>query len=214
MYRQAWITPALWPERFDSPLVEGGKTFGDLQGLLGISSSSAAVLDDVRFLTSLITALLVDSPASNIKIQTTASWLHNRLGDSSPGEQTRKQDPFTEAICLAARIWSYSVITLTPFARYPDRSVLLALSEAVLLVPLSRWKTTPGIYLWVLLVLCPSTQADMRGKYIRRKMATTGLAIGFEDFVFSIGCLRACWKVQRWIANRGSAQSWLQGGEE
>jgi len=210
MYRQAWITPVLWPERFDSPLVEGGKTFRDLQGLLGISSASAAVLDDVRFLICLITALPCDSPASKIKIQTTASWLHDRLIEGSPGEQSIEEDLFTETIRLAARIWAYSVITLTPFARYPDHSVLLALSEAVLQVPLSRWKTTPGIYLWVLLGLCPSTQADMRGKYIRRKMATTGLAIGFEDFVYSIGCLRACWKVQRWIAHKGSGRSWLQ----
>jgi hypothetical protein len=35
---------------------------------------------------------------------------------------------------------------------------------------------------------------------LKKKMAVTGMTIGMEDFSLSIGCLRAFWKVQRWIA--------------
>lgn len=71
-------------------------------------------------------------------------------------------------------------------------------------VSLSRWKKIPGIFLWIMLVLCPSSKSDKRGRFIRRKMAVAGLSIGFEDFPLGISFLRAFWLVQRWIvAQRG-----------
>ncbi|KAH7029155.1 uncharacterized protein B0I36DRAFT_290568 [Microdochium trichocladiopsis] len=211
MYKQAWVVPISWPAGFDSPLVDSPYTFREKQAELGITSSAAAILDDVRFLTNSITALTSATPASKLKIQTTASWLHRRLKEASATEKNGAPDALAETVRLAGLVHSYSIMTITPFSQYPDLSVLAALSDAALRVPLTTWRDIPGIYLWVLLVLCPSTKADMRGKYIRRKMATTGLSIGFEDFIFSIGCLRSCWQVQRWIAHGGDTLCWLTG---
>ncbi|KXJ90746.1 hypothetical protein Micbo1qcDRAFT_226756 [Microdochium bolleyi] len=230
-YNAPWPSPTSWPHGFDCPLIAGPSTFLDVQADLGIDACLASILDDVRFLTTSVTTPPTIqhgnggggggggiSIASKIKIQTTASWLHDRLLKMPPATATRKDSDtgssssdaeaaaaLAETIRLAGLVYSSSIKSLTPFARYPRAQTLSALSDAMLRVPLSRWKKIPGIYLWVLLVLCPSTKPDMRGKYIRRKMATTGLAVGFEDFVFSIACLRACWQVQRWIANGGVA---------
>lgn len=235
-YNAPWPAPISWPHGFDCPLIATPHaTFFDAREDLGINASVAAILDDVRFLTvSINTPPATTSPhsgggntnaASRIKIQTTASWLHDRLQKMAPATAAtdKKMDKnsneiiytiaddasvtaaLAETIRLAGLVYSSSIMSITPFAQYPDAPILMALSDEMLRVPLSRWKRIPGIYLWVLLVLCPSTSPDARGKYVRRKMATTGLAIGFEDFVFSIGCLRACWLVQRWISNGGAA---------
>ena len=50
-----------------------------------------------------------------------------------------------------------------------------------------------------MLVACPGTEEDARGKWLRRKMAVAGMQVGMEDFGVSISCLRAFWRVQRWV---------------
>jgi hypothetical protein len=63
-------------------------------------------------------------------------------------------------------------------------------------------ENTPGIFLWIILVLCPSAASDRRGRFIRRKMAVAGLSIGFEQFPLDISYLIAFWLVQRWIVRQ------------
>jgi len=58
----------------------------------------------------------------------------------------------------------------------------------------------PGIFLWILLVACPSVGDDHQGRFLRRKMAVTGMTIGMEDFGLAISQLKAFWEVQRWVA--------------
>lgn len=62
------------------------------------------------------------------------------------------------------------------------------------------WKEIPGIFLWVLLVLCPSCDQSMEDRSLQKKMAVTGMAIGLEGFGLGIEYLRVFWGVQRWIA--------------
>ena len=77
---------------------------------------------------------------------------------------------------------------------------LLSLLDKISAVGLARWKEIPGVFLWILLVSCPSAGNDLQGRFLKKKMAVTGMTIGMEDFRLAIGCLRAFWKVQRWIA--------------
>ncbi len=72
------------------------------------------------------------------------------------------------------------------------------------LVGLSNWKEVPGIFLWVLLVATTCAKDDQRGKWMRKQMACTGMAIGLEDFFLGEACLRAFWLVQRWIEEEGA----------
>jgi hypothetical protein len=68
---------------------------------------------------------------------------------------------------------------------------------------LARWKELPGIFLWILLVACPGTKNDPQGRFLRKKMAVAGMAIGMEDFNLATSYLRVFWMVQRWIARAG-----------
>ena len=42
----------------------------------------------------------------------------------------------------------------------------------------------------------------MQGKWLKKKMAVTGMVIGLQEFGVAIGCLRAFWAVQRWTEVR------------
>lgn len=65
---------------------------------------------------------------------------------------------------------------------------------------MSRWKEIPGIFQWILLVLCPSCSEAIEDRRLQKKMAVTGMAIGLEGFGLGIEYLKAFYGVQRWIA--------------
>ena len=80
-------------------------------------------------------------------------------------------------------------------------NLLIHLQSYISLVGLAKWKEVPGIFLWILLVACPSVINDHHRIFLKRKMTITGMTIGMEDFGLAIGKLRAFWKVQRWFSN-------------
>jgi hypothetical protein len=52
----------------------------------------------------------------------------------------------------------------------------------------------------ILTTLSPSTKDDTIGRWIRRKMAISGITVGANtDFHFASACLRAFWLVERWV---------------
>jgi hypothetical protein len=168
-----------------------------------LSETAAKILDDVRFLITSITDTSSQKTTS-LKIRSTASWILDKLealppaaGASHPVEDDLVQD----TIRLAALVHCRSIADVTPISKLPKPSVahLDELYATLRKVSLSRWKTTPGIFLWIMLVLCPSAASDRRGRFIRRKMAVAGLSIGFQQFPLGISYLRAVWLVQRWI---------------
>jgi hypothetical protein len=71
-------------------------------------------------------------------------------------------------------------------------------------VNLNTWKQIPGVFLWVLIVTCPGSGEDMMGKWVKRKMAVSGMMVAFQEFGVAIGCFRAFWRVQRWIEKESS----------
>ena len=56
----------------------------------------------------------------------------------------------------------------------------------------------------MLLVACPSAGNvdELQGRWLKKKMAVTGMTIGMSDFGLAIAGLRAFWKVQRWISRQ------------
>jgi hypothetical protein len=68
---------------------------------------------------------------------------------------------------------------------------------------MGQWRRIPGIFLWIMLVACPGTEEDGRGRWLRRKMAVAGMQVGMEDFGVAISCLRAFWRVERWVKSEG-----------
>ncbi|OIW22573.1 hypothetical protein CONLIGDRAFT_556809, partial [Coniochaeta ligniaria NRRL 30616] len=195
--------PSTWTRGFDSPLISSKASFEDSMVDLGLTEAAAKILDDVRFLVTSIT----DPPSeesTTLKIRSTACWILNKLEalpQASAGTTPGDDDLIQDTIRLAALVHCRSIGNLTLISKLPQPSVsrLEELYTTMRKVSLTRWKKTPGIFLWIMLVLCPSAASDRRGRFIRRKMAVAGLSIGFEQFPLGISYLRAFWLVQRWI---------------
>ncbi|KAM0287022.1 hypothetical protein ACHAQH_000707 [Verticillium albo-atrum] len=215
--------PRSWPDGFDCPLITSRATFDDVKDRLGLTTTAAKILDDVRFLTTSITEA-DGRPASVRKIQSTAAWIHSRLSKTSGrGENQGKgaaeetghhgsgseAEHIEEAVRWAALIYSWSISSLSQISHFRDSRALEQAYQAMRRVSLTRWKAIPGIFLWIMLVAAPSTKQNTKGRFIRRKMAVAGLSIGFENFGVGISYLRAFWLVQRWIARQGKPETGL-----
>lgn len=67
-------------------------------------------------------------------------------------------------------------------------------------VSLSRWKQTPGIFFWVVLVVTPFAKDKQEGRFLKSMLAATTIAIGLVDWDVVMGMLRGFVAVQRWLA--------------
>ncbi|KAF6823639.1 Zn(2)-C6 fungal-type DNA-binding domain protein [Colletotrichum plurivorum] len=196
-----------WPECYDSPLLASPTRFEDMAEKLGLCPAAARILDDVRFLTTSVTSASTLSTGT-AKIRSTASWLHDKLVNmpaSRPTVASSEEEWMLETIRLAALIYSWAIKSLRQISEFGDTAILEEAYVAMRTVSLTRWKKMPGIFLWIMLVAAPNAAPDAKGRFVRRKMAVTGLSIGFEDFLLGISYLKAFWTVQQWIAKEGDA---------
>lgn len=195
-------TPASYAEALKCPLIPSPTTYQQTREVLNLSSEEAQILDHVRFLILSITSP-DETQHSTSTVQSTAWWFHKQL-KAIPVLTTVSDIPESDLILDIIRntalVFSNCIATLTPFANAYRESKLLELLDKISAAGLARWKEIPGIFLWILLVACPSSGNDLQGRFLRKKMAVTGMSIGMEDFGLAIACLRAFWKVQRWIA--------------
>lgn len=182
----------------NGPLLVGPTTFSPSEDL---SLPATLILQDVQKLTSLVNS---PSTVGNItEIQLEASLLYNKFKALPTSETTlyaSEQERIFETIRLAALVYTSSISTLTPFAQHQKNPELQELHTHISGAVMSTWKKIPAIFLWVLLVACCSAKNDDWGKWLRKKMATTGMALGLEDFGVAMQCLKRFWIAQRWIA--------------
>jgi len=210
--------PENYEDRFASPLVSSQKSFDSIRGALGLELEAAQILDDVRFLTTCI--LSARDAGSLARIQKTAAWLHSKTNKSyesgSPVDELDDEDAaMLTALRLAALFFSWSVTSLSPVVDFPDLTLCETFYASILSVKMARWRQTPGIFLWIMLVACPmgrklddssstfDVHGGFKGHFLRRKMAVAGMSIALESFDIGIHYLRAFWEVQRWVARRG-----------
>ena len=67
-------------------------------------------------------------------------------------------------------------------------------------IPLSRWKQTPGIFIWVVLAVTPFARDKQEGRFLKGMLAASTIAIGLVDWDVVMGMLRGFLAVQRWLA--------------
>jgi hypothetical protein len=190
--------PNLTPNHLNGPLLVGHTTFSPNEDL---SLSTRHILHDVQKLTSLVN--LPSSIRNIAEIQLDASLLYNTIKALPTSEMplyTSEQERIFETVRLAALVYTCCISTLTPFSQHHKNPELQELHAHICSVTFSTWKKVPAVFLWILLVACSSTRNDDWGKWLRKKMAVTGLAIGMEDFGVVMQCLKRFWTVQRWIS--------------
>jgi hypothetical protein len=185
-----------------SPLMASPGTFSQNQETMShsIAVSTAEILDDISFLVSAITS---SPPAPTPKIRGTASWLHSCLQKIDlPTKPTTDDEVVLSVIRHTAIIYTESISTLTPLSYSYSKSLLSELyAHLTFFQPsaLRRWNGLPGIFLWILLVACPSSGNDPMGRSLRSKMAATRIVLGLEDYNLPFAYLSSFWRVQRWI---------------
>ena len=197
--------PTTWPKGFDYPMIPSKTTFREIAAQLSINDRTAKILDDVRSLATAITdpgSKSLDRVEAQAEAARLLKPLEEELGDDKGAKSDDTEEGLIyETIRLAAVILYRSIKLVTLISKLPEPSVtdLENLYLAMSKVSLKRWKQTPAIFLWFMLVLCPSCRSDRKGGFVRRKMAVAGLSMGFEHFSLSISALRAFWLLQRWI---------------
>jgi hypothetical protein len=166
-----------------------------------LSLEAAEILDEMRLLT-----LSINSPrptrSDTSGIQERASRLHEELQVLQAASTTMHDTDFIfTTVVLAALMYTSCIKSLSTFCNPQNKQLLDELYRNLSQISLTRWKATPGIFLWVLLIGAPNTENDAQGRFLKKKMAVAGMSIGLENFNLATGQLRACWKVQRWIAD-------------
>ncbi|KAK0101436.1 hypothetical protein ONS95_006609 [Cadophora gregata] len=192
-----------------SPLVDHPKRFADLGSKLGLDDLSTKILDDVRFLT--LSLLNAESSAEQlVKIRATAEWLYTRLSSSILPPLTPPSlisNALSHMIHLTAKVFTSSIKNMTPLSDSFTSSMHEEFHSFLALIPKTLWKDLPGIWYWILLVICPSGEkmgqrslvAAGRAKWFRRRMAVAGTAIAFADFGLGTLMVQRFWLVQQWI---------------
>jgi hypothetical protein len=116
--------PESYPLAFTTPLLTYPTTFEHNRCSLGITATTAVILDNIRFLT-----LSITNPAPvtfTSKIRSTATWLHRRIEKVNPHDVLldEEQNTITDIIRQTALVFTTSIATLTPFSKtYTDKLV-------------------------------------------------------------------------------------------
>ncbi|KAE9364253.1 hypothetical protein N431DRAFT_354741 [Stipitochalara longipes BDJ] len=189
-----------YPTALRSPLLPYPNTFRHDINPLKLSPLAAEILDCIQLLINSITSTA--SSRTSIEVQTLAASLQSLAETKLPDDftpNTTVSSTITSIILITAQIYGQSIFTLTPLSQIWTPALLEPFYNQVSSISLNTWQQIPGIFLWVLLVACPGTRDDVVGKWIKRKMAVSGMAIALEDFGLAIGYFRAFWRVQRWI---------------
>jgi hypothetical protein len=206
----------------ESPLIQSNIRFVDVFETLGISKAAADILDDMRFLTCSIIALFSSSssPSSSatispeaIKLLTTAHWIHDRVS-ALPSISTLSSDPqnppaddhIYECCRLASVIYSSAILDRIPLSKACSMDEQQMFWANMPRIPLSRWKTISGIYLWLTLVFCPAAEWTGYGRFLKSMASTTLTYIGLEDWDVMVGCLEGFLRVQRWLRGEGERE--------
>jgi len=193
-----------YPVAMESPLLQSNIPFGDICEALGISNAAAEILDDVRFLTCSIIALSTDSndAVETIKCLTTARWIHDRVSalPSINDEDSSLAGDFIYECCrISAIIYSSAILNRMPLSKACSPLQQQLFWANMPRIPLSKWKSVSGIYLWLCLVFCPAAEFTGYGRFLKSMVGSTTTFIGLGDWDVMVGCMEGFLRVQRWL---------------
>jgi hypothetical protein len=191
----------MYPIQLDSPLLQSRLRFVDSTSDLQISPETASILDDMRFLTTSVISMTKDelsSPQEKVKFVATATWIHKRL--SSSVDPALAGDFIYQSVRAVATAYSAAILSRTPLSQACNAQNLRQLWMNMWRIPLSRWKQTPGIFIWVVLTVTPFARDKQEGRFLKGMLAASTIAIGLVDWDMVMGILRGFLAVQRWLA--------------
>jgi hypothetical protein len=161
----------------------------------------------MKFLTLSIRTFQISSPSAQelSKFRATSLWTHNRIL-SLPAQLQNISIPIFgvlyEIVRLTALIYSAAILARTPLSRAHSPGQIAELSQKMWQVSLSTWKTIPGIFLWILLVIVPCTEEKLSKKWAKMMIGTVAMHIGVENQEVAQACMRAFLGVQTWLSEQ------------
>ena len=193
-------TFVMYPLELDSPLLQSRLRFIDSASGLQISPETAAILDDMRFLTTSVISMTKNEQSSaqeKAKFLATATWILKRLAE--PIDPGLVDDFIHQSVRAVATVYSTAILSHTPLSQACTAHNLRQLWTNMWRIPLSRWKQTPGVFFWILLCVTPFARDKQEGRFLKGMFAATAIAIGLVDWDVMMGMLRGFLAIQRWL---------------
>ncbi|KAH9207781.1 hypothetical protein DL95DRAFT_482314, partial [Leptodontidium sp. 2 PMI_412] len=195
---------------FDNPLYTPSACLKNIVETRDLGLSTIEILDDMKFLTTSILAIqsTIATPQSIAKFKATALWAHNRvaaLPSITPTLSNSTEDLIYETIRLTALLYCTAITSHSPFSQTCQPAIFKGLWNTMWLVSFSRWKKIPGIFLWVMLVACPSSNDKAHRAFLKMNIWMVSLYIGLSSHEIANGCLKTFLKVQKWVKNSEKA---------
>jgi hypothetical protein len=190
-----------------TPFVASDTSFLATAESLDIRQETALILDDIRFL---LLGLLEHisyppSESTKAKFETTVLWISNRISSSPDGsspDSALAQDHIYKSVLIAALVFCRSITQHLPLSKACSLPDLQKLWVNMWKVKLSRWKTIPGIFLFIILAAIPAAQETPHGRFLKSMLKTTTAYISLENWDVVDSTLFSFVEVQRWL--RGS----------
>ncbi|KXJ90780.1 hypothetical protein Micbo1qcDRAFT_225647 [Microdochium bolleyi] len=149
-----------------------------------------------------------DPPATPQQLPTNNLQGHTgsqRNSTDSPASMAEQNaDPVYQAIRQAALLYATAIVERQPFSKVVSFEQFYELWTTVWRVPLTRWKSLAGIFLWIIIIISPTAATTPHSRFVKSMLTTPALGIGIENWFASSSSLRAVLALQ----------AWLRGGEE
>ena len=187
----------------ESPLLRSSISFQDTIDTLGISKETAALLDDMRFLTTSVINLQDNNTEHGAaKLLMTARWIHERTAASpsiSDEGSPVAGDIIYECCRMAAKVYTGAIMSRVPLSQSCGIQDIKAFWGVMPQISLTRWKSISGIFLWICSVLCPGAQWTMFGRYLKSLVSNLITDIGLNKWDVMVGCVEGLLRVHVWL---------------
>ncbi|KAL3419484.1 hypothetical protein PVAG01_09706 [Phlyctema vagabunda] len=188
-----------YAQNLDNPLLQSSTTFVELADCLGLSIQTAAILDDMRFLTTSVLSLTTLNPQGIAEFRATANFIQQKFHNLPLPSPTSQPDFIQMSIVHAAKMYTSALLNQQPFSVTCTAESLGQLWMTMWRVPLSRWKRIPGIFLWIVMIVLPFSRDRAEGRFIKSMASTSMMTVGLQDWEVTEVTMRAFKAVQCWL---------------
>jgi hypothetical protein len=108
-----------------------------------------------------------------------------------------------ECCRLTAIIYCRAILSYTKFSSACGPEDLDRLYLIMNLVPNTRWKQIPGVWIWIICAVNPAASYRKEGLRLRMLLKNSTSSMGLIDFQILANCMESFMAVQRWIRYAG-----------
>jgi hypothetical protein len=183
-----------------TPFLPSKRQFAGHSDVLGIGKETSIILDDMRFLLQAVISQ-VDAARDCFeskddgKLISTSIWIRDRIYClSGPAD-----DFIYQSARKAALVYCKAIVERISLSRACTLQDLSQLWTSMWRVPLSRWKKTPGIFIFILLSANQAAQDTAHGRFLKSMLKSASFYVALENWEVIDETLGAFVKLQRWL---------------